>query len=93
MAKSQHYKKVYQKQGPTRTWTARLLQVAFFGILLMPVAAFATFAYYAKDLPRPEKFSEVTLAQPTKIYDRTGEVLLYEVLSHSQKSLSTFNKP
>ena len=87
MAKSQHYKKVYQKQGPTRTWTARLLQVAFFGILLMPVAAFATFAYYAKDLPRPEKFSEVTLAQPTKIYDRTGEVLLYEVFGEEKREV------
>ena len=35
--------------------------------------------YYAKDLPRPQDFSEVAFAQPTRLYDRTGEVLLYEI--------------
>jgi 1A family penicillin-binding protein len=32
-----------------------------------------------KDLPRPEKFTESIIPQSTKIYDRTGKVVLYEI--------------
>lgn len=43
------------------------------------------FLYYAKDLPRPERFSEVSFRQSTKIYDRTGDVLLYEVRGEEKR--------
>jgi len=36
------------------------------------------FAIYSKDLPTPAKIAARTAAQSTKIYDRTGETLLYE---------------
>ena len=83
MSKSHHYKKIYQKKGNKRT--LHFLQAVLFGLLLLPVVAFATFVYYAKDLPRPEKLTEVTLAQPTRIYDRTGNVLLYEVYGEERR--------
>lgn len=41
--------------------------------------ALATFAWYSRDLPHPDKIIDRTIAQSTKIYDRTGEHLLYEV--------------
>lgn len=85
MSKSHHYKKIYQKEGKKKRWTLNLLQAALFGMLILPVLAFAAFVYYAKDLPRPEKLSEVTLVQPTKIYDRTGNVLLYEVYGEERR--------
>lgn len=44
------------------------------------------FLYYAKDLPRPEKFTERTLAQSTKIYDRSGQVLLYEIYGEEKRT-------
>jgi len=43
------------------------------------------FAYYAKDLPRPERFTELSLVQPTRIFDRTGTVLLYEVYKEERR--------
>ncbi len=46
-----------------------------------------TFFYYAKDLPRPEKFSEAIVAQPTKIYDRTGTTLLYEIYGEERRDV------
>lgn len=85
MSKPHHYKKVYQKDGQKKKWTLNFLQAAFFGFLLLPVIAFAVFVYYAKDLPRPEKLTEVSLAQPTKIYDRTGNVLLYEAYGEERR--------
>lgn len=46
---------------------------------LIMIFGLSVFIYYAKDLPRPEDFEERQLALPTKIYDRTGEVLLYTI--------------
>jgi len=45
------------------------------------------FIWYAKDLPRPEKFTERQIAQSTKIYDRTGEVLLYEIYGEEKREI------
>jgi membrane peptidoglycan carboxypeptidase len=87
MSKSKHYKKTYKKQGEKTKWGLRILQVAVFGILLVPIIGFATFVYYARDLPRPEKFSEISLAEPTKIYDRTGNVLLFEVFGEEKHTV------
>jgi membrane peptidoglycan carboxypeptidase len=37
-----------------------------------------TFAFYASHLPNPEEFEERVVEESTKVYDRTGTVLLYE---------------
>jgi 1A family penicillin-binding protein len=36
------------------------------------------FAWYSKDLPTPSKIASRAATQSTKIYDRTGQILLYE---------------
>ncbi|MDZ4221763.1 MAG: hypothetical protein U1C18_02715, partial [Patescibacteria group bacterium] len=38
----------------------------------------AMFAWYSRDLPTPDKIIDRSVAQSTKIYDRTGEHLLFE---------------
>lgn len=47
------------------------------GIFLLSVAG--VFAYFSKDLPSPDRINARDVAQSTKIYDRTGDILLYEV--------------
>jgi len=37
------------------------------------------FAWYSRNLPHPDKIIDRSVAQSTKIYDRTGERLLFEV--------------
>jgi len=76
MAKSRHYKKTFHQKD---SFPLGLAKAVFFSFLLLFLAAGGVFLYYAKDLPRPESLSEVSFAKPTKIYDRTGKVLLYEV--------------
>lgn len=46
-------------------------------IALIFLTAF-TFAWYSKDLPTPDKIARRSATQSTKIYDKTGEILLYE---------------
>ena len=50
------------------------------------------FAYYAKDLPDPNKIIDRTIAQSTKIYDRTGEELLYEISGDQKRTLIELNQ-
>ncbi|MGB9598747.1 MAG: transglycosylase domain-containing protein, partial [Minisyncoccales bacterium] len=65
----------------------------FFGIFIFFIFASAIlFIYYAKDLPRPEKFSERKLIQSSKIYDRTGEVLLYEIYGEERRTWVPLDK-
>ena len=87
MSKNHHVKKTYTKEGRPKRSLRLGIQIAFLGVLLLPATVFAIFAYYAKDLPRPEKISEVSMAQPTKIYDRTGNVLLYEVFGDEKREV------
>ena len=49
------------------------------------------FIYYTRDLPRPEKFSEKTTTQSTKIYDRSGGVLLYEIYGEEKRNWVDFS--
>ncbi len=44
-------------------------------------------AWYSRDLPDPNKIIDRSVALSTKIYDRTGEVLLYEVHGAEKRSL------
>lgn len=65
----------------------RLLKYLGFFILFLSLGAFLLFVYYAKDLPRPERFTEREIAQSTKIYDRTGQVLLYEMYGEERREI------
>src|SRR3989344_1235383 len=50
------------------------------------------FFYYTYDLPRPEKFIEIPFIQSTKIYDRTGKTLLYDIYGEEKREIITFDK-
>jgi len=71
-------------------------QKKFFGFVLKFLGLFFLFiiftfsflfVYYAKDLPRPEKFLEKPFILPTKIYDRTGEILLYKIYGDEKRTI------
>ncbi|MBI3336997.1 MAG: PBP1A family penicillin-binding protein [Candidatus Staskawiczbacteria bacterium] len=50
------------------------------------------FFYYTYDLPRPEKFTESPFIQSTKIYDRTGKILLYDIYDNEKREIIPFDK-
>ena len=45
-----------------------------------------------KDLPHPERITERTVAESTKLYDRTGQVLLYEVHGEEKRTVIPFQE-
>lgn len=55
--------------------------LVFLGLILF----LSMLLYYSKNLPRPEKFTERRLAEPTEIYDKTGEHILYTLYGEEKR--------
>ena len=75
-------KRMFKTISPT--WL-KLIKLAFFVFLFFLFCIFFIFVLFAKDLPRPEVFEERHLAQPTKIFDRNGKVLLYTIFGEERR--------
>ncbi|MDO8436475.1 MAG: PBP1A family penicillin-binding protein [bacterium] len=63
------------------------LKLSVLGVLLLVFGFLFLSILFAKDLPRPEKFSEKQTTQSTKIYDRTGNVVLYEIYGEEKRTI------
>lgn len=86
MPERKYHRKIYQKSKKGLKFIFKSL--FFFIVVVVLFLIFSTFSlfiYYAKDLPRPEKFIERELFQSTKIYDRTGQILLYEIYGEEKR--------
>ncbi len=83
-----------KKTGPRNLWWVFLLIIKYIviAILLLILAIFVLFIYYGRDLPRPEKFTEKPFIQSTKIYDRTGKILLYDIYGEERRELVTLDQ-
>jgi len=71
---------------PKKRWIRRLLKIAGWGLAAFLLFAIGVFAYYAKDLPSPSKLNQRQVVESTKIYDRTGEHLLYEIHGEEKRT-------
>mgnify|MGYP001605344848 CR=1 FL=1 len=69
-----------------------ILEVAAGAFLFFLLCFFLLFAYFAKDLPRPEVFTEKAFTLPTKIYDRTGTVLLYQIYDEEKRTVVSLDQ-
>lgn len=76
------------RQKLKRGFKKKLL-FAYLGIALalFLVLGFAAFLYIGKDLPSLSKIEKRESIKPSKIYDRTGEILLYELKGDKEKIL------
>jgi len=91
MPQRSFYRKIYQRRknkegGKRRSKFILILKSFGYFVLFFVFFSLSLFVYYAKDLPRPEKFTERQLVQSTKIYDRTGNTLLYEVYGEEKRT-------
>lgn len=83
MPERKFFRKIYQKNKKLY-WFLKILGPA---LILLAVTPFLVFIFFAKDLPRPESFTEKQPIQSTKIFDRTGKVLLYEIYGEEKRTL------
>ncbi|MDO8639481.1 MAG: PBP1A family penicillin-binding protein [bacterium] len=79
-------RKTYQ-QNKTFKKVVFWLRLAVLGVLLLVFSFIVLLIVFAKDLPRPEKFTEKQSVQSTKIYDRTGSVVLYEIYGEEKRTI------
>ncbi|HBI17702.1 MAG: Penicillin-binding protein, 1A family [Candidatus Moranbacteria bacterium GW2011_GWF2_34_56] len=84
-------KKIKNQDGKVVWWKAFLMLI-FFGFLTGVVAVVGVFAYFAKDLPDPNKVNKRVVAESTKIYDRTGQHVLYEIHGEEKRTLIPFEE-
>jgi len=63
------------------------LKIAGGSFLLLLLLISALFLYFAKDLPRPEVFTEKPFILPTEIYDREGKILLYQIYDEEKRTV------
>lgn len=70
-----------------KKWLKIIAVIAIIGFMVGVVIFASLFAYYAKDLPNPEKVNRRVVAESTKIYDRTGEHLLYELFGEEKRTI------
>ena len=83
-------------QPKKKSWFKEALKVLFLlcviGFLSLIVATLGAFAYFSKDLPNPNKLAERNIIESTKIYDRTGEIVLYEIHGEEKRTLITYEE-
>ncbi len=85
-------KKEVQKFKRHRELIIKLLIYSFvISIALGGIFAIGTFIWVSRDLPNPNKLSDRILAETTKIYDRTGKHLLYEIHGDAKRTLIKIN--
>lgn len=83
------------KTSQKKTWKERLLfalQIAGIVIAGGMVVLFCVVLYFVKTLPTFEEITGQQISQSTKIYDRTGTILLYEVSSGQQRTVASFDQ-
>ena len=65
-----------------------LLLVALAGVL----GLLLIFVVFARHLPDPSNLEDRTITQSTKIYDRTGKVILYDIHGEERRTIVPFNE-
>ncbi len=79
--------KYTKRPSHKRGWLKRLFVLVGIGIAIGSISLIGLIAYYSKNLPDPNKLMDRAVPLSTKIYDRTGTMLLYDIHSSEQRTL------
>ena len=64
----------------------KIIKLIFLLIIIGVVGIASTFFYIAKDLPDPKNVLKEEFSESTKIYDRSGKILLYEISGKEKRT-------
>ena len=70
-----------------RFWLKRLIATALILLALLVLTGFIVVAWLGRDLPNPNQLITREIAQSTRIYDRSGQHVLYEVHGDEKRTL------
>src|SRR3989344_541440 len=65
----------------------RLVWLFIFAGIAAGIGGAAVIAIVSRDLPNPDKLTDRVVAQSTKIFDRSGKHLLYEIFADQKRTL------
>ena len=91
MARRKLYRRIFKKNKGNKKLSF-ILKACGACFLFFVLCFSLIFIYYAKDLPRPEVFTERPFVLPTKIYDRTGETLLYQIYGEEKRTVISLDQ-
>ncbi len=86
-AANQRYRRKKKNKALAKRLIAWLVVLAVIGSLMGGIFFIGAFAWYSKDLPDPNKVIDRIVAESTKIYDRTGENLLWEIHGDEKRTV------
>jgi 1A family penicillin-binding protein len=90
MAERKYYRQAYQKAK--KNLGLSLIKTLGGLVLLSIFGGLFLFVSYTKDLPRPERFTEKETFQSTKIFDREGKTLLYEIYGEEKRTVVSLDQ-
>src|SRR6185437_1404966 len=70
----------------------KILQTTGIVLASGAILLFLALLYFAKTVPSIEEISTRQISQSTKIYDRTGQVLLYEIHNGERRTVVPFDQ-
>lgn len=79
--------KIFSKIPLPQNLFKAILMLLGLGIAFGGIASLFVLGWIAKDLPNPNRIIDRTVAQSTKIYDRTGETLLFDIHGNEKRTL------
>ena len=89
--RQRHYGDIQNKPHPQKPlpWglIKFIIKAALTGAVLIFIFGSVFVLWASRDLPDPNKLRDRQVAQSTKIYDRTGEHLLYEVYQNQRRTM------
>lgn len=76
-------------------WDEILKNIFILGIwliILLVIVVLAVFLYFARQIPNPETIITRRISESTKIYDRTGQVVLFDVFGEERRTIITLEQ-
>ena len=81
-----------RKPNPKKHFLTLILLVVFTAVISLAAVGAIYVAILIKQLPSPYQFNARKINQSTKLYDRTGEILLYEVHGEEKRTVVPFEE-
>jgi len=85
-------KRTHWRKRLNKNWLVFLLKLSFFLAIFFLGAILLIFVYFSKDLPDPQKINERQIVESTKIFDRTGKIILYDIHGEEKRTVIPFEE-
>ncbi len=81
-----------KNNSTVKKWLLRMAKAFCILMIIGCIFLVGVFIYFSKDLPEVGKVNSRFVAESTKIYDRTGEILLYNIHGEEKRTIIPSNQ-